>query len=409
MISIYTLFTKTTFVLMLTLLVRILCVLLIGKIPCMETDYFSEGRNIIEGIPSVIYLSPLYSIVVYALSTVFDSIFYASACIFVLSSTAASFYMYSICKLWFNERTAYTSLLFLLFLPNLTVSVAGYSHSVMLGIALELAALFYMSCYFNSNSAKCFLLTCVFTIPAVCIRPELLLVLLPFYVVLLGHSLIGSGIKQSYTKIVLSAFFFLFLVVSVLMHKAVVHTLSSKKETAGIFTDNTYSYFTFIHTYSLRYSGVIDDQKAILASEPLIGSPQQNNYSIPAVIIKNPVQFISNALFNGKELLDNLAHPLFMPFYMYFFIGILLMSSMKGSYGPFCFISILFVLHVIPLLIFHVEIRYMQALSLLIIIVAAAGESKLESSLYRKAVVFCTSIIFIMYLINNMNMSSLCV
>ncbi len=408
MISSNTLFNKTSFLLLFTLFVRILCVLIIGKVPCMENDYFLEGKNIIQGIPCVIYLSPLYSTVVFILSTLFESVFYASSFIFVLSSTAASFYIYSICKLWFNERAAATSLLFSLFIPNLTVSIAGYSHSVMLGIALELSALFYMLRYFNSNALKDLLLACVFTTLALFIRPELLIVLLPFYFVLLVHTIILNGIKQSYKKIMLAAFFFLFIFLSVFTHKLFVRSHNIKKETAGIFTDNTYSYFTFIHTYSLRYFGVIDDQQAILASEPLIGSPKQNNYSIPAAVLKNPAQFISNMLYNCKELLDNLAHPLFMPFYMYFFIGILFMPTMKPGNLPFFFISLLFILHVIPLIIFHVEIRYMQALSLLIIIVASVGESKLESRRYRNVAVFCTSIIFLMYLINNMNMSSLC-
>lgn len=399
---------KLTVLLVLTLVVRILCVFIIGKVPCMESDYLSEGKNIVDGTSCVIYLSPLYSVLVYSLSILFDSIFYASSLIFIVSSTLVSYYIYSICKLWFNEQAANTSLLFALFIPNLTVSIAGYSHSVILGIALELAALFQLLIYFNKNTFKNLALALLFTILTICIRPELIVVIVPFYFMLLTYDIIFLK-NRSFAKSIFAGVFFILLSLSIFMHKEFVKSCSINKETAGIFTDNTYSYFTFIHTYSIRYFNTINDQQAISASKPFIGSPEENQYSIPTAILKNPIHFAANILFNCKEILDNLAHPLFLPFYFYFFIGLLFQNPEKKNYVPLVLISGLFLLHMIPLVIFHVEIRYMQAFCVLFIILTSVGESLLKSKIYRNAVVCCTFVIFMIYLINNMNMVSLCV
>jgi hypothetical protein len=400
-------FNKVSVLLFLTFLIRILCVCVIGKIPCMESNYFTEGKNLIEGIPVIVYLSPFYSTLIYTLTTCLNSLFYASALIFILSSTAVSYYIYAICKLW-NERAAYTSLLFTLFIPNLTVSIAGYSHSVILGIALELAAVFYILIYLKKNVFHHLFTAFIFTVLTIFIRPELIIVIIPLYIIMFAYTIFNRGIKHSYKMIGLAGLFFTFLTLSVFTHKLFVKAHNINKNTAGVFTDNTYSYFAFIHVYSLRYFDIIDDHKAINASMPFIGSPETNNYSIATAILKNPVQFGTNVLFNCKEILDNLAHPLFLPFYFYFFIGILFKNPLKPDYIPLSLITILFFLHCIPLVVFHVEVRYMQPLTLLILIVASLGESDLKSKIYRNAAVFFTFIIFMIYLINNKNMASLC-
>lgn len=202
--------------------------------------------------------------------------------------------------------------------------------------------------------------------------------------------------------------FFIFLVC--FASKQFVNHNTKDKTTASVFSDSKYSYFTFIHTYSLRYFDIVDDEKAIKASAPFIGNPKENNYSISKAILKNPKQFLSNCFYSMKELLDYFGHPLFMPFFLYFFIGgLFLKLSSKEIYGMYIILFLL-LLHIIPLIIFHVSVKYMTQLSSLIVILTSLGATKLNISkpvLYTAIGLIC--VIFLMYLTNNMFMKSLCV
>lgn len=199
------------------------------------------------------------------------------------------------------------------------------------------------------------------------------------------------------------------IALSIFAHSRFVLQNCKNKTTAGIFTDNKYSYLTFIHTYSLRFYNGISNEKAIEASTPLIGSPEKNNYSISKAILNNPKQFISNIAFNTKEIIDTMAHPLFMPFYFYLFIGLLLMGVSFSEKTGIIFLLILIILHLSPLLIFHIEIRYMQIICAFLLLLISAGASKYKNNeVFLYSIQFITFIIFMAYAINNRNSASLC-
>jgi 4-amino-4-deoxy-L-arabinose transferase-like glycosyltransferase len=398
----------THIILLVIFVVRILCTFLIDKTPCMEPSYYLQGKCIVQDNCDILYLSSLYSILIYLLSTLFNSSFLASSIIFIISSTIVSIYLYLISTRLFGEKAAVLCLLFSVFYPNLTVSIAGYSHTVMIGNAFEFAAIYYLLRFFKQNTYVRLFGIFLLVITAIFIRPEMVLVLLPFYIALFIYEYTVSG-NVSLKLILQSVLFYLLIFSSVYMHKIFVHSNSKNKETAGIFSDNQYSYYTFIHTYSLRYKNVIDTDTAITVSEPFIGSPSENRFSISKAIFKNPKQFISNITYNCKELLDYFAHPLFVPFYFYFFIGLLLYRNERKDLSAFLLLGILIVLHIIPLIIFHVEIRYLQSISILILLFVGVGASRLEMNKFLLyTFVFLTFVIFTIYLINNRSVGSLC-
>lgn len=138
-------------IIIITILTRIFCIFFINKTPCMEHEYYLQGEHILHGDAEILYLSSFYSLIIYTLTTLFNNLFLASAIIFILSSALISINLYLLGKLFFDEKTGIICASFAIFLPNLTVTVAGYSHSVILGSALELSSIYLTLLYFKTN------------------------------------------------------------------------------------------------------------------------------------------------------------------------------------------------------------------------------------------------------------------
>ena len=113
--------------------------------------------------------------------------------------------------------------------------------------------------------------------------------------------------------------FILFFIISLLAHKYLVNFISNDKEYLGLFTDNRYSYSTFIHTYSLRFYDTIIHELAVEKSSIFIGTPEENNFSILKAILANPFQFFVNILYNLKEGFNGIWPSFICPILSLFF------------------------------------------------------------------------------------------
>lgn len=399
---------KVAQLILLSLLVRIITIFLIGKTPCMEPSYLFQGEQIFKGTAEILYLSSLYAIVVYVLTLLTGSLFTASALIFILGSTLTSVMIYLIAKHFFGEKTGAYALLFAIFLPNLTVAISGFAHSVILGTALDLSAIYFLLKYYENPSYKRLLWVCAGSVLSIYTRPETLIILVPFFM-LFGMYQISNYTENKKILIRNAILYVAFICLFCFAHKQFVYHNSKNKATANVFSDSKYSYLTFIHTYSIRYFDVVDDDKAIKASTPFIGTPEENHYSVFKAVIKNPKQFVSNIFFNMKEMLDFSGHPLFIPVFLYMFIGALFLTLTKEETVAIRVVLLLLLLHLVPLILFHVSIKYLTQVSSLVLILVAFGASKLNLNKYVLiGVTGLISIVFLMYFINNMVIASLC-
>lgn len=172
---------KFTQLIILSLIVRIITVLLIGKEACMEPSYLYQGQQIFQGNAETLYLSSLYSILVYLLTSLFGSLFIASAVIFIVGSTTVSIMLYLICTHLFDKKVAMYALFFAIFLPNLTVAISGFAHSVILGTALDLAAIYCILIYYENVAVRSFIWLCLFSMLSIYIRPETLIIIVSFF------------------------------------------------------------------------------------------------------------------------------------------------------------------------------------------------------------------------------------
>ncbi len=397
-------------ILSITLLVRIITVFLIGKIPCMDFSYWNEANNILNGSSKQpIYLVPSYGFLLYFLNKVLGSLFLASSICYVLFSFCIALLMYLIAKVMFNERTATITLLLITFMPNLTVAVAGYSHTSTVSLAFILSALYVL---ILGNFSKMKLTSCIiyFTVSsalAIFIRPESIIIIISILLL----TILNKDLKLiNRLKII--------LISSVLLFTAIKgHQIWIKHNTnsqyAGTFSDNKYTYLTFMHTLSLKNGTGIVDSIALDLSIKSFGSPESNRWSTIKAISKNPKIFVSNILYNIKELLDSCAHPLFYPFYLYFFIGIGIFSiwNKKNRYLQLLPLILLFS-SIIPVLVFHVEIRYLVNFLVSIILISSYGLAEMndlgKTKITLALLIFANFIIYAVYLINNSKLESLC-
>lgn len=407
--------TKKIYLLMiLIIIVRLFTVMFIDKIPCMEDMYYEEGQNFFAGNKICVSLSPFYSVIVYVFTTLFGSLKVASVIIYVIGSSAIVFYLSKIALLLFNEHIAVITIVIALFFPNLTVAVAGYSHSVVLGNAFEFAALFYFICFFKYRELRYVFVGSVLAVITIAIRPETIFVISAFLVITISSILIFKE-RDNYLLFLKAFGIYLgIIILFVFAHQQFVSNKSLPNNHPGIFTDDTYSYFTFTDTYSIIFAQGIDHQVGVEKSIPYIGTPEQNDFKISKAILKNPKQFLSNVSYMCKELLKIFAHPLFIPFFYYFFIGIMLFNNsdkLQLYKYAISILTLLLALHLVPLVIFHVEIRYMQQLCLLSILLIAFNLSLLQGKTYKismSAILVFTFIIYAVYLIANREMASLC-
>ncbi|MHB8258886.1 MAG: hypothetical protein ACYDCN_09605 [Bacteroidia bacterium] len=385
--------------LVLTLLVRIFTVYYVGKFPCMEASYFEEAKQLFSDSDKInLFYPPAYPILLVLFQNILSSEILSSWWVYIFFSSFTSLILYLLIKEMFDENISLIAIILLIFLPNISVAVAGYSHTLTVGSFFLISYFYFLWKIWNSDTLnfKYIVLAVFFALSACFFRPDNLLIIFGLICVTCLY-IIFSRKKTNYlwssTIIIIS------IAAGLFTHSICVKEKSNSKITT-IFSEAQYSYLTFTHTLSLRAGKGINDSIATRLGTIAFGTPTSNNYSILKAIKKNYNEEIRNLIYNVKELLDNFAHPLFLPFFLYFFVGTgIIYLCIQNKTRHLLYLGSILILSPLPLLIFHVEIRYMMTLTFPIIIFASVGIGTVENKKVRNAILIATiSLLFIVYL-----------
>lgn len=348
----------------------------IGSVPDMEASYVIQAKQLFETPhhlepyvpPKIPYISrpagypPGYSALLYGINRVFDNWVFTSQAIYVLFSVLVAGVSYLIAKTLFDVVIARYTLAVMIFLPNLTAAVAGYSHTVVVFMFF-----LYLSVY-----AHWFLLLkqdtvmgaigAVAGLAAASIRPEYVLYFLMFLLMYLGivlYKVKGRGLLRPMAPVIIVVG--IFLTGAYLHYNFLLTRIASARMT--LFGDASYAYHVYVDTLRFRAQGAIDEAEAERLVAAAFGSPEENRYSILRAVMRNPREAMKNVLYNAKTLLKEMGHPLFMPVFLYPFIGIGLYGvSWREKWREHLFLAGLFLPCIAALMVFHVEIRYMSPL-----------------------------------------------
>ena len=167
------------------LFIRTLTILFIGKIPCMENLYWMLGSEIINNKVETINLVPLYSIILFLLDWIFNNLFLTSSLIFIFSSTIISIFIYLICDNLYDKKTAKIALILSLFYPSISVSIAGYSHTVIFTVVFEIIAFYFLLIFLKNQKLNLFIPVIFFSIITIYLRPEYMIVVFSFTILIL--------------------------------------------------------------------------------------------------------------------------------------------------------------------------------------------------------------------------------
>ncbi len=407
--------------LFLTLVIRILTVFIIGKTPCMDITYFAQADRILHSAGKVdIYITPSYGFILYFLNIIFHSLYISSAVVYILFSFGAALMSWLIARDLFDERSGLLTLLLLLFFPNLTVAVAGYSHTVVVSSFFILLGV-YILLRFSSSGKNYFYPALFFSLTTVAgtyIRPECVLILggLSLFIFLRN----SQALKQ---KIYFMSLSLLIIISGIFLHAELIKYKSASQYPSA-FSDSKYVYITYVCTFSdiknaslgqigAKGSAEFSDSVSLKLSEDAFGSPESNHWSIFRAIKKNPKVALTHALWVAKQCLFDVGHPLFCPFYIYFLagVGIFFLIKQRSTKALILLYGIFFI-SLVPLAFAHAEIRYLMNCVFPIVFLAAFGITQFGSTKKVNAVsliiVAANFIIYLIYLINNMRLDSLC-
>jgi len=385
---------KTKLILSFYFLINIITVSIIDKIPCMEPNYLNQGINILKIEKTDINLSPLYSILIASLFNLTESLLIATSLTFVFFSTLMAYFVYKFTELNYGKGPGIIALILLFFFPISSVSIIGYSHSVIVSAAFLFGFIYFISNFRISLNNKYLLASFIFALVSVLTRPETLFVI--FLVIIYNlFSLIIS--KQKLKGGLLISFMIFGISSGLMLHKELVKSASQEQNNIGVFTKSKYSYMTFIHTYSMRYANAIDDELAIKYSEAHIGTPESNNFSIARAISKNYTQFFSNIVFNIKSTIELFGKPILIPFYFFIFIGGAFFVFEQSSKSA-TVLLLLIIGNIVPVLIFHPEPRYLLPSAVAILILCSVGMSALSNKNKVFSIIIISGINIIFYI-----------
>ena len=412
--------TKVTFARLMTatFVVRVGTVFVIGKLPCMEPNYLRVVEALTQSPERIaVQLAPTYGFLLAALGPIFRTSTVASGVLFVCFSTLLSGAGFLLAKRLFDELTAKIFAILLIFLPHFTVAIAGYSHSVVVGVALLWSAFYVNSSLLvgfaagtgwqgKGRFAQVVATVLLYTL-AIYIRPENAVLVFPM--IFINGLVFGESLTNDTLKV--SAGVAVALGLAIALHGVFIGQRNIESS-AGLFADKSYSYITFLHTLSMRSSGRIDDDLAMDLGEAAFGRAEANGFSVPRAVLNNPAEFARNIVFNLQDVLATAAHPLFLPFFLYLFTGLGLVRMWRESKKPLAFLCCTGLLALPFLVLFHVEVRYMANLAMPMLIVSAFGLRSISEQAMRNTflTLFVLGVlgIYSAYLVHHAAAESLC-
>jgi hypothetical protein len=415
---------KVILLLLATLAVRILTVFIIGKTPCMDPSYLWQANNIINSPGKVaIYITPSYGFLLYFLDIFTKSIYLSSSILYIIFSFGDVLISYLISRELFSEKAGKIVIILMLFFPNVTVAVAGYSHTSIVSsffILLSIYALIRFT-QSRSNYLSAAILFSLAIIIGTYIRPESLVISVALSLLIFLKN--GQQRTQKIYFLLLSYFI---ITTGVFLHGAFIKHKSSSSY-ASTFSDAKYTYITYVCVFSDVNQGLkpssgnmhtssgaaYSDSLSLALSAEAFGTPESNHWSILRAIEKNPKVALMHFFFITKQCLFCFAHPLLCPFYIYLMAGIgLFFLLIQKRANTLILLGFLFFLSMVPVLFTHAEIRYLTNCVYPIILLSAWGIAQFESKRLNTAVIISVStanfIIYMIYIINNAHLESLC-
>lgn len=346
----------------------------IASLPDMEPFYIENARQLFESQHRFdVYLTPGYSVLLYAVNVVFRNWPLSSQVIYVVFSILVVLVCYAMAKALFDVETARYAMVIMIFLPNLTSAVAGYSHAIVPAMFfLYLAAYAYWFLLTGPNvwnaaaCGACLLLATV-------LRPDNILYVMMFVMIFVGVVACrwksGGGPRALIALGVMLA-----MVGGGLAIQYRVTQASSSSPYGTVLGNARYSYITYTHTLSLRAVGFIDEKVAERLGAAAFGPAEENGFSIARAVARNPWEAAKNVAYNVRTLLKEAGNPLFIPVFLYPLLGVgLFAAPWADRWRQYAFLGSLLVPCLVLVTLFHVEIRYMSLMVPPLVMVMAAG------------------------------------
>ena len=319
---------------------------------------------------------------------------------YVVFSTLTGVLCYVIVRNLFGARTAREALIIVICLPSLTAAVAGWAHKEVVTLLFMYLTAHGFWTLLSRPTIAAVIATAAAAAVTVVLRTDAILYLLVFSGLSVAHigglqerrqkvrHAIGLGVV---TATVLSGL--------VLNYQFVLRRTNSV-DTVRLFGDARYAYDTYVTTNMLRVQAPAESPNDEIASAAF-GSAAANQYSIVKAIRRNPKEAARNLLFNLKTLLQEAAHPLLVPVFLYPFVGLaLLLPSARAKWKEHLFLAAFVPPCLTTILVFHLEMRYMIPLSLPVAAWAALGIEQLDfrtRRLVRPAVYLLLVALFVAY------------
>lgn len=370
----YPILQNNRFVLLLILVTRAFVVFGLDCMPPMESQYIFMADKLFNSHEKIfISFAPGYSALLYLINLPIDNYRITSYLIFVLSSTLFCYIIYKWASEKYNRETGIISLYLLLFLPNAAISYAGYTHCIVAALSLlTLSAYRFWKLWRNETTFN----HLAFVLPALCaiaLRPELILLFMFLMVCFYFFRLTGI---MNCTRSELTWKLMLFpvmLTAFLYIHKSFVKSRNVNENTSA-FSDSFYSYRSFVSVYCFRQEQPFTDSLAVALSTPHFGTPQENNNSIAKAISKNPIEVIKNVAYNFLQALKLIPHPLVVPFYLFFFVGLAIFNKNQKLLNRFnLFLVTIAAIPVATLFFFIVLVKYVGAVVIPVIMLASTG------------------------------------
>lgn len=360
----------------------------IASVPDMEPYYIQNAQQLFESQNKFeMYLAPGYSALLYGVNLIFRNWEFSSQAIYVVFSILGVLVWYAMARALFDVETARYAMLIMIFLPNLTSAVAGYSHAIVPAMFfLYLAAYVYWFLWTEPTIPRAAGFA-IFILLATSIRPDNALYFLLFVSIFIG-TVLYRGKRWPSPRGVMA----LCIILAIFGGGLYVHyrmTQARSSSPYGTVLGNArYSYITYTHTLSLRAVGFIDERVAERLGAVAFGPAEENRFSIVRAVAKNPREALKNIAYNARTLLKEAGSPLFIPIFLYPFLGVGLFSvPWRERWRQYFFLGSLLLPCLAMLILFHVEIRYMSPLVPPLVMVMASGIRHLSLDIRRYVVI----------------------